>query len=149
MKFQEIVHFLEFKITIACLGHEKQKPCFTRGAQIDLQVGSVGQDLFLKYFFFLVVKMTYLKNTKNIKKIWFFFFFFFFWEKFKENILSYFPNICCQIFVEYGQKRLILHNFRNLKKKLPIWKNWVGHTRKTGFSFFVALLSTVRFVCAI
>ena len=34
-------------------------------------------------------------------------------------------------------------SFKQIKKKkkknLLDWKNWVGHTRKTGFSFFMAL----------
>ena len=65
----------------------------------------------------------------------------FFGEKFLNNIPSYFPKIFSQIFEEFGQKQLILHDFSKLKKKkiLPIWKNWVGHARKTVFSFFVAL----------
>ena len=65
-----------------------------------------------------------------------------FGENFWKSILSYFPKVSSQIFVEFGQKWLILHDFSKLKKKkkktLPIWKYLVGCARKTGFSFSMA-----------
>ena len=40
-----------------------------------------------------------------------------FGEKFKTNILRYFPKIFSRIFIGFGQKQLILHDFSKLKKK--------------------------------
>ena len=73
----------------------------------------------------------------------------FFREKFYKNILSFFPKIVSQIFEEFGQKRLILHDFSKLKN-LPIYKNWVGHARKIGFSFsWPKILESGRFTSEI
>ena len=73
------------------------------------------------------------KSPKKKKKIWCLL-----ENKKIENILSYFPKIFSQIFVEFGHKPLILHDLSKLKKILPIWKNWISRPRKTGVSFLVA-----------
>ena len=56
-----------------------------------------------------------------------------------EKYFQFFSKKFSQIFFDFDQKRLILHDFSKLKKKnLPKWKIWIGRVRKAGFSFFVA-----------
>ena len=75
------------------------------------QVWSVGRDLSFFYIFFLSGKNDSPKKHNNIPEN-----LMFFGETFQKNILSYFPKLFSQIFVEFDQKWLISHDFSKLKK---------------------------------
>ena len=96
---------------VTSLGHEKKKPCFTGGKTF--QVGSVGRFFFLNIFFFSGGKKDSTKKHKNVEKIWCFL------EKNFRKIFSVTFQIFSQICVEFGQNRLLLHDFSKLKKTTP------------------------------
>ena len=110
------------------LGHEKKKKklCFT--GRRTFQVELVGCDIFLKiFFFFLVAKMTPLKNIIPPKSD-------IFWRKILEKDFQLFSNFS-QIF--FDQKQLVLHSFSKLKEKKKSTKieNLLVAPMKQGFHF--------------
>ena len=70
------------------------------------------------------------KKYKNLQNTWCF------WRKMLEKYSQLFSKIFSQIFLDFGQKWLILHHFWKLEKQiLPNWKNWVVGPVKQGFLF--------------
>ena len=89
------------------------------------------------FFFFLVAKMTPLKNTKIYFKKGDFFFF---GGGGGGNIVSYFQKLSAKFSLTVAKSGwFYMIDFSKLKKKnLPKWKMWISQALKKGFSFFVA-----------
>ena len=104
---------------------KKKETMFYRWTDLPGRVGrSVGRSGHL--FYLSSGKNDSPKKTQIYPKNWCFL---------EKNILSYFPKIFSEIFVEFGQKRLIRHDFSKLKKRGKISQFGKIGSPKTEFSF--------------